>query len=52
MTFHVLYNDCHLEAHMEKESMRKRATEGRAERGGGREGRREKVGGSQWMKMA
>lgn len=36
MTFHVLYNDCHLEADMERECERDRATEGRAKRDEGR----------------
>lgn len=46
MTFHVLYNDCHLEADMERECERDRATEGRRKRDGGRGRRREKEGQS------
>lgn len=42
MTFHVPYNDCHLEAHMKRERERER-DEGR--------GRRRK-GNNRWMKMA
>lgn len=56
MTFHVRYNDCHLEADMEREGERDRATEEKEERAkkmeGGAEGGRKRGGGNQWMKMA
>lgn len=56
MTFHVRYNDCHLEADMEREGERGRATEEKEERAkkmeGGAEGGRKNGGGNQWMKMA
>lgn len=51
MTFHVRYNDCHLEADMEREGERDRATEEKEERAkkmeGGAEGGRKKGGGGQ-----
>lgn len=46
MTFHVRYNDCHLEANMEREGERDRATEERVKRDGGRGRRREEGGQS------
>lgn len=46
MTFHVRYNDCHLEADMEREGERARVTEERVKRDGGRGRRREKGGQS------
>lgn len=46
MTFHVLYNDCHLEADVERESVRETAQQrGERKRGGERGGRREEGGG-------
>lgn len=46
MTFHVRYNDCHLEADMEREDERDRAIEEGVKRDGGRGRRREKRGQS------
>lgn len=46
MTFHVRYNDCHLEADVEREGERDRAIEERVKRGGGRGRRRKKEGQS------
>lgn len=46
MTFHVRYNDCHLEADMEREGGRDRATEKRVNGDGGRGRRREEGGQS------
>lgn len=48
MTFHVRYNDCHLEADMEREG----ATEGRVNRDQGRGRRGEESGtirGGKWL---
>lgn len=42
MTFHVRYNDCHLEADMEREGERHRAIDERVKRDGGRDRRRER----------
>lgn len=46
MTFHVRYNDCHLEADMEREGERDRATAERVKRDRGRGRRRERGGQS------
>lgn len=46
MTFHVRYNDCHLEADMEREVERDRATEERVKRHGVRGRGRERGGQS------
>lgn len=46
MTFHVRYNDCHLEADMKREVERDRATEERVKRHGGRGRGRERGGQS------
>lgn len=53
MTFHVRYNDCHLEAGMERAGERVTATERvkKKEMEGGAEGGR-KRGDNQWTKMA
>lgn len=53
MTFHVRYNDCHLEADMEREGARDRATEERVKKDGGSGRRREKRGtisGWKWLR--
>lgn len=52
MTFHVRYNDCHLEAGIERAGERVTATEERVKKDGGRGRRREKEGDNQWTKMA
>lgn len=44
MTFHVRYNDCHLEADMEREGERDRVREERVQKDGGRGRRREERG--------
>lgn len=52
MTFHVRYNDCHLEEDMGREGEEDGASvQRRGERNGGRVSRKERRGNNQGMKM-